>query len=253
MSVLLTEQRHKIILNELKKNGIVKVNDLVGILNTSESTIRRDLTYLEKINAVRRIRGGAAVPRGKLIEPSYGEKEVQNVIQKRSIAKFAASCVDNGDCIYLDAGTSTFEMIEYLTDKEIIIVTNGLKHINSIIENNINGYILGGSIKNRTRAVIGADALSNIQKFRFDKCFMGMNGIHLEYGFTTPDSEEAALKTSAIKHSRQSYVLADESKFGEVSFVKVADLKEAYIITDCRVENYKEYSEKTIVKVVMDK
>ncbi|MCH3965017.1 MAG: DeoR/GlpR family DNA-binding transcription regulator [Clostridium sp.] len=250
---MLTEQRHKIILNELEKNGIVKVNDLVDILNTSESTIRRDLTCLEKMNAVRRIRGGAAVPRGRLIEQSYGEKEVQNVVQKRKIAEFAASCVDDGDCIYIDAGTSTFEMIRYLKGREIVIVTNGLKHINAVTENNINGYILGGSIKNRTGAVIGADALGNLQKFRFDKCFMGMNGIHLEYGFTTPDSEEAALKTCVIKHSRQSYVLADESKFGEVSFVKVADLKEADIITDCRVENYKEYAEKTRVKVVMDK
>ncbi|WP_446898513.1 DeoR/GlpR family DNA-binding transcription regulator [Clostridium sp. LBM24168] len=253
MNILLTEQRHRIILNELKKSGIVKVNDLVNILNTSESTIRRDLTYLEKINAVRRIRGGAAVPRGRLIEPSYGEKEVQNTVQKRKIAEFAASCVNNGDCIYLDAGTSTFEMIQYLRGKEIIIVTNGLKHINSIIENDMNGYILGGSIKSRTMAVVGSDALNNIQKFRFDRCFIGINGIHLEYGFTTPDSEEAVLKMSAMKHSRRSYVLADESKFGEVSFVKVADLGDADIITDCRMENYKKYLEKTSVKVVMDK
>ncbi|MBP2033736.1 DeoR family fructose operon transcriptional repressor [Clostridium algifaecis] len=248
--ILLTEQRHKIILDELEKKGIVKINDLVKLLNTSESTIRRDLVYLDSINAVRRIHGGAEIPKGKFIEPSYLEKEIRNVEEKRKIAKFAASLINEGDCVYLDAGTSTFEMIQYINKKEIIIVTNGLKHINAIIENNINGYILGGKVKNRTRAVIGSDALRSLEKFRFDKCFLGMNGVHLEYGFTTPDSEEAILKKTAIKHSRCSYILADGSKFGEVSFVKVADLKEASIITDSEVEDCEMYLEKTKIKVV---
>ncbi|OAA82894.1 Deoxyribose operon repressor [Clostridium ljungdahlii] len=81
---------------------------------------------------------------------------------------------------------------------------------------------------------------------------MGINGIHLKYGFTTPDSEEAILKENAIKHSDQSYILADESKFGEVSFVKVGNLDQASIITDCKIENYEKYIQKTKVKVVTD-
>jgi DeoR family fructose operon transcriptional repressor len=252
MKILLTEQRHKIILDELKQKGIIKINYLVNILNTSESTIRRDLNYLESINAVKRIHGGAAIPKGRLIEPSYSEKEIQNVQEKKKIAQFASSCIEDGDCIYLDSGTSTFEMIQYINNKKIIIVTNGLKHINAIIENNINGYILGGKVKNNTKAVIGIDALKCMVKFRFDKCFLGINGIHPEYGFTTPDSEEAILKKNAIEHSRQSYILADESKFGEVSFVKVADLEMSDIITYGQIENYERYSEKTNIKVVMD-
>jgi DeoR family fructose operon transcriptional repressor len=249
---LLTEQRHKIILEKLKQNGIVKVNDLVNLLNTSESTIRRDLTYLENINVLKRIHGGATIPKGRLIEPTYNEKQIQNVDQKRKIAKFAASYIEEGDCIYLDAGTSTFEMIQYINKKSLIVVTNGLNHINAIIENNINGYILGGKVKNSTKAVIGCDALKSIEKFRFDKCFLGINGIHLKYGFTTPDSEEAILKENAIKHSGQSYILADESKFGEVSFVKVGNLDQASIITNCKIENYEKYIQKTKVKVVTD-
>ncbi|OAA82893.1 Lactose phosphotransferase system repressor [Clostridium ljungdahlii] len=170
---MLTEQRHKIILEKLKQKEIVKVNDLVNLLNTSESTIRRDLTYLENINALKRIHGGATMPKGRLIEPTYNEKQIQNVEQKRKIAKFAASCIEEGDCIYLDAGTSTFEIIQYINKKSLIVVTNGLNHINAIIENNINGYILGGKVKNSTKAVIGCDALKSLEKFRFDKCFFG--------------------------------------------------------------------------------
>lgn len=247
---MLTEQRHKIILNELKKKGIIRINEFVKILDTSESTIRRDLTYLESINALKRVHGGASLVKKRLAEPSYGEKEVTNAEQKRKIAKYAAACIKDGDCIYIDAGTSTFEMIQYIDKKNVTIVTNGLEHINAIMKSNMCGYILGGKIKNTTRAVIGSDALKNIEKFRFDKCFLGINGIHFEHGYTTPDSEEAVLKQSAIRHSTENFVLADESKFGEVSFVKVADLEEACIITDVQLENYNKYSCKTNIKVV---
>lgn len=247
---MLTEERHNLILGFLREKSIAKINDLVEITNTSESTIRRDLTFLESINALKRIHGGAKLPKGRLIEPSYQEKEIQNVDEKRAIAKYAASLIEEGDCIYLDAGTSTFEMIQYIDKKNIVVVTNGLKQINALVEKNINAYILGGKVKTTTKAIIGLDALKNFEKYRFDKCFLGINGIHLEYGFTTPDSEEAILKENAIKHSRETFVLADESKFGEVSFVKVADLKSAVIITDSEIEDYAGYSEKTKVKVV---
>ncbi|WPC40508.1 DeoR/GlpR family DNA-binding transcription regulator [Clostridium sp. JS66] len=250
---MLTEERHNLILEFLERKGIAKINELVEITNTSESTIRRDLTLLEKINALKRIHGGATLPKGRLVELSYKEKEVQSINEKRSIAKFAASLVEEGDSIYLDAGTSTFEMIQYIDKRNIIVVTNGLKHINNLVEQNINSYILGGKIKITTKAVVGSDALKNLQKFRFDKCFLGINGIHTECGYTTPDSEEAILKENAMKHSRQTFVLADESKFGEVSFVKVGDLDEAMIITNSKMEDYEGYSKKTIIKVVDNK
>ena len=249
---MLTEERHNIILGLLKEKGIVKLNELVELLNTSESTIRRDIIFLESINALKRVHGGATLPKGRLSELSYSEKEIQSVDEKKIIAKYATSLIEDGDSIYLDAGTSTYEMIKYMDQKNIVVVTNGLSHINALVDKNINAYILGGKIKSTTRAVIGSDSLKNLEKFRFDKCFLGINGVHLEFGFTTPDSEEAILKESAIKHSRETFVLADESKFGEVSFVKVADLKNATIITNTRIENYEEYNKKTKVKAVVD-
>lgn len=249
---MLTEERYNIILEILKEKGIVKLNELVEMLNTSESTIRRDIIFLESINALKRIHGGATLPKRRLNEPSYSEKEVQSVDEKKAIAIYAASLIEEGDSIYLDAGTSTYEMIQYIDKTNIIVVTNGLKHINALVDKNINAYILGGKIKNITKAVIGSDALKSLEKFRFDKCFLGINGVHMELGFTTPDSEEAILKENAIKYSREAFVLADESKFGEVSFVKVADLKNAVIITNTRTENYEEYNKKTKVKVVTE-
>lgn len=248
----LTEERYKIILKAVKEKGIVKLNELVELTNTSESTIRRDLTYLESKNTLKRVHGGASSIKRKFIEPSYNEKLVQNIREKTIIAKYAASLIEEGDSIYLDAGTTTFEMIKYIDKKDIVVVTNGLNHIDALIEKEISAYILGGKVKAKTKAVIGLDTLSSLQKFRFDKAFIGVNGIHTEYGLTTPDSEEAILKERAITLSRDAFVLADESKFGEVNFVKIAELDKVTIITNTKSEDYEIYAEKTKIKVVTE-
>lgn len=252
MIELLTEERHKLILDILSKKGIVKINEFVELTDTSESTIRRDLSYLESVNALKRVHGGATLLKGRYTELSYNEKLDKNISEKDAIAQYAASLVQDGDCIYLDAGTTTFEMIKYINKTNIIIVTNGLKHIESLVEKGINAYILGGRVRTITKAIIGIDALKSLERFRFDKAFMGMNGIHIEYGFTTPDTEEAALKETAIRLSKEAYVLADESKFGEVAFCKVTDLSNAAVITNAETENLEAYKERTNIKVVRD-
>lgn len=250
MLKLLTEKRHELILNALEKNGIVKIDELVQLTETSESTIRRDLTYLENANALKRVYGGATLLKKRYNEPSYNERLIQNIDQKQCIAKYAASLIQNGDYIYIDAGTTTFEMIKYIDKKDIFVITNGLIHINALVENEISAYVIGGKVKAKTKAITGIDALKSLEKFRFDKCFMGANGVHLKYGFTTPDTDEATLKETAISLSKEAYILADENKFGEIASVKFAELNKASIITNAEIDSYERYKEKTEVKVV---
>lgn len=249
---MLTEERQQKILKLLRNKGVVKINELVKLTNTSESTIRRDLTYLESIHELKRIHGGATLLKGRFNEPSYTEKQDKFITEKSKIARYAASLIEEGDCIYLDAGTTTYNMIQYMDKKDIVVVTNGLKHIDALVERNINSYILGGRVKARTKAVVGTDALKNLEKFRFDKSYIGINAIHPEYGYTTPDSEEAILKENAMSLSKEAFVIADESKFGEVAFVKVSVLNKATIITNSKVEDLRKYEEKTRVKVVKE-
>lgn len=249
---MLTEERHKLIIDMLSSKGIAKIEELVELTDASESTIRRDLTYLENADVLKRVHGGATVLKGRYTEPSYNEKLDRNTNEKSLIAQYAASLIKDGDCIYLDAGTTTFEIIKYITTKNIVVVTNGLKHIDSLIEKDISTYILGGKVKSTTKAIIGMDALKNLEKFRFDKVFVGINGIDLDYGFTTPDMDEAALKESAINLSKEAFVLADESKFGEVTFCKVSDLNKATVITNAQVENFEKYEQKIKIKVVKE-
>ncbi|WP_416825905.1 DeoR/GlpR family DNA-binding transcription regulator [Ectobacillus polymachus] len=249
---MLTEERHQIILELVKKQGIVKLNELIEATDSSESTIRRDLIQLEQQNYVKRVHGGVSSLHAKGKELSMDEKTFKNIQEKKQIGQYAASLVQDGDCIYLDAGSTTFEMIPYLLEKDITVVTNGLMHIEALFQANIRAYLIGGMMKRNTRALVGSTALETLLKFRFDICFLGTNGVHPVHGFTTPDPEEALLKKTALELSGASYVLADPSKFSEVSFVKIADLSAATILTtNIEDEELAPYRNKPTIKVVI--
>ena len=128
-------------------------------------------------------------------------------------------------------------------DKNISVVTNGLMHLDKLLLNNIKTIIVGGEVKPVTKAVAGIEALKNIEKYRFDKSFIGVNGVSIEYGFMTPDVNEALLKEKVIEISNKAYILADQKKFNELSSVKFADIKKCKIITsELKDEVYKNYT-----------
>ncbi|WP_137743105.1 DeoR/GlpR family DNA-binding transcription regulator [Robertmurraya siralis] len=247
---MLEAERHEKILKLLKEKNTVKIHELVELTASSESTIRRDLTYLENRKFLKRVHGGAAKLQGKLQEPTMIEKSSINHQAKQKIAKFAVGLIEEGDSIYLDAGSTILEMIPHLPEN-IVAVTNGMTHLPLLLEKNIKTYLIGGFVKPSTKAIIGRDAWASLQHYRFDKCFMGVNGIHPHFGFTTPDQEEATIKELAMSLSREAFILADDSKFTEVAFAKIADIEAATIITnELERDIEKQYEEKTVIKVV---
>ncbi|MGD6816893.1 DeoR/GlpR family DNA-binding transcription regulator [Metabacillus sp. 84] len=248
---MLTPERHSIILDLIDKKEVVNIQELVDATCSSESTIRRDLSQLHKEKKLKRVHGGAEQLHQKGTEPNIAQKSIIHLEEKQRIGEFAASFVKDGDRVFLDAGTTIFHMIRFLEGKDIMAVTNGLTHIEELAKYQIPTYLTGGYVKQTTRALIGARTIATLSEYRFDKCFMGVNGIHLDSGYTTPDPEEAAVKTSAIRFSQIAYMLADSSKFDEAAFSKIADLHEAVILTASVEEDVlAEYREKTEIKVV---
>jgi DeoR family transcriptional regulator, fructose operon transcriptional repressor len=233
---MLTFERQELILSMLKEQHTIKMQEIVDETGASESTIRRDLKELEQSNKLKRIHGGATLFQKKLVEPTIAEKTVKNRHEKRLIAQKAAELIEEGDCLFLDAGTSTVELIPFLKGKNIVVVTNGLTNISELLEVEIETHVVGGYVKKGTRAFVGRGAIQSLEGYRFDKAIIGANGISIQDGCTTPDPEEAFIKELAIKRSSQSYVLADHTKFGEISFSKFADLNEVTIITSNQVE-----------------
>ena len=231
---MFTEERHNIILRELKIKGMISVNDLVKLLNTSESTIRRDLNTLDSEGLLKKIHGGATLVGEKASRHDYkvNVRKSLNLDEKRKIAIHAASLIQDEDVIYIDAGTTTELIIEFISNTNITAVTNGIVHAKKLLEKNIKTFILGGEIKDVTEAIIGSNAVLDLKKYNFSKGFFGANGISNENGYTTPDVTEGMVKAEALRRCKKAYVLADESKLDQVSFVTFGNIEDATLITN---------------------
>lgn len=232
---MLTEERLKRILEILQVNGSVTVSDLMNRLDSSESTIRRDLNLLDQEGRLQKVRGGAIPVKGDPLKTRDDEvtiRKSRNMEAKAHVARYAASLIVPGDFVYLDAGTTTECMIDFLTEHDSTFVTNAVEHARKLASLGFTVYILGGRYKNRTEAIVGEDALYSLRKYNFTKGFFGTNGITKKEGFTTPEMNEAMVKTTAMGHTRNSFVLADRSKFGMISAVSFAKFGEAKILTD---------------------
>lgn len=247
---MLSEERFAAILKILEEKKTVTVSELTAALDTSESTIRRDLNALHEMGRLKKVHGGATLLDRSFtaFEEDVSTKSALYVEQKERIARYAAYTVNDEDFVYIDAGTTTEKMIEFLPATRATFVTNGIVHAKKLIQRGMRAFIIGGQLKLSTEAVIGAQAVNNLKKYNFTKCFMGTNGISVEAGFSTPDIEEALIKTEAIARSFVSYVLADSSKFGMVSSVTYADLSQACIVTDSVPDT--KYHDNAVIKEV---
>lgn len=243
---MVTEERHQLIKDLLEEENIVKLQDMVQLTGSSESTIRRDLSTLEAEGILVRVHGGAKRGHKLQVEPEMETKSILYMKEKKAIAAKAVSLIKEDDIIFLDAGSTTYEMIPLLYGKNIVVVTNGVPHANLLADYRIKSILLGGNIKLQTKAIIGSMSIAQLNQYRFNKVFLGINGIHLTYGYTTPDLEEAAVKRTAITKSDQRYILADESKFGEVTFAKVSDISDCDVISfDLSERRRKQLEERT--------
>jgi len=232
---MLTEKRFSQILAIVDQEGSVTVADLVQRLDISESTVRRDLAAMDGKGMLVKVYGGAISlnsPKMTVLDESIVKRKGQFAEEKRRIAKYAASLIREDDFIYLDAGTTTEMMLDYITQRGAVFVTDAVNHALRLSAMGFRVYLLGGEIKSVTEIVLGEDALRMLSKFRFTKGFFGTNGISLTGGFSTPDPREAAVKAAALSACRQSYILADESKFRTESNVRFAHYDDATVITN---------------------
>ena len=248
---MLNSERHDLILKIVNEKGAVSVAELTEALGVSESTIRRDLLELSRSGSLKKVHGGATLTKKQFVssEDTVSDKQDKNIDEKRLIAKYAAEQISDSDFVYIDAGTTTLCMIDYLPDNlKASFVTNGISHAKLLSKRNFRVVILGGQLKSTTEAVIGFVAAKNLQSYNFTKAFLGANGITETQGFSTPDSEEAFVKAAAIDRSFASYVLADSSKFGKVSSVSFATVDRACIITDKKPDG--NFEKLTVIKVI---
>lgn len=227
--MFLTERQQQIVA-QLRQCKKATLQQLIDVTNASESTVRRDLTELERQHIVERVHGGAILKAPTLFEKSLPEKTTEAFGEKLRIMQHAATLIQYRDCIYIDAGSTTAHLIPHLVDKHVTVVTNGVMHVPALLEHGIETILVGGHVKTNTQAVIGAIAQQQLRGYYFDCAFIGANGFSID-GYTTADVEEAAIKQLVLQQAKRVYVVADDSKYGLRQFAKFAELSEAVLIT----------------------
>lgn len=230
---MLTEERFAKILSMLENTGSVTVQQLMTELDASESTIRRDLTALDASGQLTKVHGGAILKNTvySTRDDEVPHRKEQNKDAKEKIARYAASLITPADFVYIDAGTTTERMIDYITAKQAVFVTNALTHAKKLADHGCIVYILGGEFKAVTEAIVGEEAVVTLDKYNFTKGFWGTNGVSIQKGFSTPELKEALVKRKSMENCKDCYILADESKFNQISSVTFAPFDSATVIT----------------------
>ena len=230
---MLTEERFTRILSILESMGSVTVQQLMTELDASESTIRRDLNTLDANGQLIKVHGGAILKNTSYSteDDEVMQRRERNKGAKEKIAKYAAGLIEPGDFVYIDAGTTTDLMIDFITVRQAVFVTNAISHAKRLAERGFTVYLLGGEFKAVTEAIVGEEAVTTLEKYNFTKGFWGTNGVSLQKGYSTPELKEAMVKKKSMENCKERFVLADESKFNQISSVTFAPFEGATVIT----------------------
>jgi len=238
---MLAEERMNEILSLVNERGSVTVPQLMELLDASESTIRRDLVKLDSMRRLVKVHGGAtALPHEYVSSDlAYASRYGLCVEEKREIARLAATKVAPGDFVFIDAGTTTEFLADYLTEYSAVYVTNSLPLAGKLLTRGLRCLLPGGEVKATTMALVGEETTGALMRYHFTVGFFGTNGMDIEDGFTTPEFSEATVKQVALQHSQRRYMLADSSKFSKTSLVTFAAFDAATVITDSVPNEYR--------------
>lgn len=230
-----TEQRRQQILNLLEETGTLNVSQLADRFSVSVVTIRKDLDDLEREDLLQRTFGGAVFSHRSRFNRSFLERAQEHRRAKCAIAAAAYNYIKDGDTIMLDAGTTTLALAEYLKThiKSAFIITCSVP---AALELSSAGYdilLLGGTVRNKSLALLGRETLTIIERYRADKAFLGSTGFTAEMGHTTPNPDDAQVKEALMRAASETYVLVDSSKYGHRCLTSFARLRDVDLtITD---------------------
>jgi DeoR family transcriptional regulator of aga operon len=236
---LLGEERRRRILGLLEKQGSVTVEQLVGDFGVSAVTVRADLDALGGAGTLVRSHGGAL--RRLEREVPINVKETLHHAEKVRIGQRAAQLIEEGETVILDSGTTTVEIARQIRFRELrslTVVTNALNVAQELAHlSHVRVIMLGGILRPVSQSLVGPHAEQTLSGLNADRLFLGVDGLDLEAGLTTPDVLEAQLNALMIRASRETIVVADSSKFRRRNLSLIAPLSRVQrVVTDTHAD-----------------
>ncbi|WP_431980354.1 DeoR/GlpR family DNA-binding transcription regulator [Streptomyces qinglanensis] len=246
---LLAEQRRALILEEVRRRGGARVNELTRKLSVSDMTVRRDLDALARQGALEKVHGGAVpVAEASTHEPGFEAKSSLELSAKEDIARAAATMAQPGSAIALSGGTTTFALARHLLEvPNLTVVTNSVRVADVFHAAQRSGagagtagsrpgaatVVLTGGVRTPSDSLVGSVADAAIRSLHFDALFLGVHGISVEAGLSTPNLAEAETNRQFVGSARRVIVVADHTKWGTVGLSSFASLDQVdALVTD---------------------
>jgi DeoR family ulaG and ulaABCDEF operon transcriptional repressor len=233
-------ERHRIILSAVQEKPVITVQDIADLTEASEATIRRDIASLHLQGKLRRVRGGAEAVHppqvGQLSARSFRVSESVNIDKKRSIARQAVELCSEGDSIIINGGTTTFQMVHYMTALRLQVMTNSFAIAEHLIKHSKNNVTIpGGTIYREQSLILSPFDNDATRHFYARRLFIGAQGIG-PLGIMEQDALVIQSEQKLMHQAEELIVMADSSKFARRSSMILCPLdRVSAIITDDQI------------------
>ena len=231
--MLSTSERRDFILRRILDHGRVEVKNLAQEMAVSDATVRRDLRSLADQSHIELVYGGAALPRAT--DFSFRSKALRNVEAKRVIGALAAGLVSDNEQIFIDSGTTCFEMCHHLKRRRGLQVIVNSARLAFELGNSaeLTVILTGGHYRPERMDSVGPLATSTIEQLRGYVAFVGADGLSRDFGVSASDIESAHLYRQVIRNARETILLVDHTKLITPSLFKICEIDEiSRIVTD---------------------
>lgn len=230
---MIRAERLEQILAVVSRKGAVGIQELTAALGASPATVRRDLEELHARNLVLRSHGGASLP-ARPDERAYSAKVTTFLGEKRRIGAAAASLIGAGQTIGCGGGTTVMSMIRALRRTSLRVVTTAINVAAELADNpHVDVTVTGGRLRGRSLELVGHVAERTLHDINLDLAIIGVDGLSLAHGATTHDEAEAYVNRVLVGRARETWSLADHSKFDQVRPASIVPLSQvAKVFTD---------------------
>jgi DeoR family fructose operon transcriptional repressor len=231
--MILDQRRHNI-LQVVEKQGFVSLQTLVDQVGVSESTVRRDLEYLDRIGQIRRTRGGASYAGESLA--GFEERTSHATSEKQAVARVAAELIQDGEAVLLDGGTTTLEVARHLIGRTLQVVTNSLPIVNLLASQpQIELIQIGGYLFPKTGVALGPLAIATLSQIHVRRLVMSVGGI-TEAGLFNTNTLLVETERQMLASAEEVVVVTDSSKLGHSALAHLCSLQKVHrVVVDAGI------------------
>lgn len=238
-------ERQQKIMEIVRTQQVVKHSELTEVLQISMETLRRDIQILVQQGLIEKFYGGIREVEQSLTETLIEQRMIHQLDEKIAIARKCAKLIHEGDCIFLDSGSSTFQIAKFIRNmKNVTVITNSLPIAIELLQTSVEIILMGGKVRHSEKSIVAYDFLLQYDQLNISKAFICTSGISLQNGLSDFSFEEVLTRRNIVRIAQTIYVVADHTKFERDVAIKICSLSDVdYFITDAGLNDaiFKQY------------